>query len=123
MDISFIRQHRLCRNNELRRALVVITMASVSSSASTSAGVTVGSEIVTAQISSNTVTLTYIEPLENAPYIIAYPQSPSNTAVNITTNTATSCVFSAVQRDSNGTGVTTGVILLDILVPVGLSTI
>lgn len=123
MDISFIRQHRLGRTNELRKMFIVLDMSTISSSASTSAGVTVGKEFATAQISSNVVTLTYIEPLENAPYVIAFAQSPDDTGIDVGTCSTTSLVLTMLKKSDHSSAITTGVIALDLSVPVGLTTL
>jgi hypothetical protein len=121
MDRKFLRQNDLSRINQFTYAFVQVDLSALTASQSAT-GVTVGSEIVTGAISSNTVTLNFTAPVETAPYIFYQPLT-ANAAVNPSTTDTTQVVFSQVTRDDNTTGIATGKVNLWIVIPYGLDLI
>ena len=122
MDHRILKLHPLDDHNAFDFAYIEILGASLTTTSS-SAGVAKGTLVCNAKDDgSNTVTITFIEPLEFAP-IVFYQPTSSNTLVQETSSSVTQLIYTTVQAADASTAAADKNIRILLLIPRGLEVV
>lgn len=113
------RLNRRDKHNTFSHLYLQVDGSALPNGTATNAGLTVGRDVAVARDDgSNAVTITFNEPLENAPLVFWSPIT-DNVEVKIVTNDGTTLAYTTVDSDSNGTGVNDADVNFLLVVPLG----